>query len=576
MREDSTVGTSPSRAFAVLLALAALALTAFSGASLANSPASDFDSSAGPWIDAIAGFPANNMQHNISMCAKNRQCVVPDKRVAHLEIVGNGTPQNIYVPQQTILITDDSGSMSWNDPNKIRIQGGKDYVGKLKPVDEAGAVLFHSGLRAQQPLTNNFALVNSTLDRAITSGGTNFEVAFGTANTLMFGWNGGTDKRKPGYTWAYIFLTDGVDSGYPYSDDVDRTIAAQVKVFTIALGADPSQMDMPLLQSIAQRSGGKFYWAKSTADIAAAYNDIAKSISNSYVAKPDRVQIKIANDFEVVGNSFASNIGTGIPNNTGPNPTNPNPLMQWDNVVQKLNIGDKWWVEFEIQHPRSGVWDLQDVNSTYVQYTFFNGTVNRTYFPLLTVKVIAPTELMVYVTATPTSLYSGQNASVRVKVEDGNGPIPGATINMSAQTGTIAPTTGTSNAQGVFQCTFTAPNVASPTLIMIQADVTKAGYISSRGATQVVVSPPSVKLSLAASTRTPWTGDVVKLTVTALDQNNNPLDQALVSMSVSPNASILPQQGMTNAQGVFTADFTSPMVTTSTSFVISATGAKGG
>jgi von Willebrand factor type A domain len=203
--------------------------------------------------------------------------------------MGDSTNANIsvqYVPtihdshvskvdQDIILAIDGSGSMSQNDPNRLRIQGGKDYISRLSLPDRVASVAFTSvaylirtnvGGPAHHlfsPYNNglpNYSGAQSDLDTIGQTDGTNFGAALQVANDELIA-NG-----LPNRAWVIILLTDGFNN-YPWQDTLalaqaGRAKANNITVYTIGLGAGA---DAALLTDIADITGGT-YFAAPTAD----------------------------------------------------------------------------------------------------------------------------------------------------------------------------------------------------------------------------------------------------------------------------------------------------------------------
>ncbi len=203
--------------------------------------------------------------------------------------MGDATNANIsvsYVPtihdsrvskvdQDIILAIDGSGSMSQNDPNRLRIQGGKDYIGRLSRPDRVASVAFtgtaylirtNVGGPAHHlfsPYNNglpDYSGAQSDLDTIGQTDGTNFGAALQLANNELITYG------LPNRAWVVILLTDGFNN-FAWQDalalaEAGRAKANNITIFTIGLG---SGADATLLTEIADITGGT-YFAAPTAD----------------------------------------------------------------------------------------------------------------------------------------------------------------------------------------------------------------------------------------------------------------------------------------------------------------------
>ena len=152
--------------------------------------------------------------------------------------------------------------------------------------DEMGLVLFGSGAYAVTPLTYDLDAVRAQLQSA-TVGLAGGETAIGDAVAVA-------SKRLaalPEQQRVLILLTDGVNNTGAISPrDATRVAKAQgVRVYTIGIGAtrmsvpgffgsqviNPSEdLDENLLRSMAQDTGGRYFRATDTAELADAYRAI--------------------------------------------------------------------------------------------------------------------------------------------------------------------------------------------------------------------------------------------------------------------------------------------------------------
>lgn len=193
------------------------------------------------------------------------------------------------VDQDVILAIDSSGSMGWNDPDRLRIAGAKDYVTHLTFPDRVAIVDFDSDAhltkenvgQAQHHLYTgshngvpSYVEVATDVETIDQSGSTNYGAALQIANDelITFG--------DVNHAWAIILLTDGENTCCPDGptsdalalEQANRAKASGITIFTIGLGPD---VNSALLTQIAQITGGTYYAAPDAESIRFIYFEIA-------------------------------------------------------------------------------------------------------------------------------------------------------------------------------------------------------------------------------------------------------------------------------------------------------------
>jgi hypothetical protein len=351
-----------------------------------------------PFIDAMDGImikgakwdpDPNNWPHSTTITVKGAQYGVSEARVK-LRIEGKGDPIKQRLPQQTCLMTDDSGSMAWNDPNNMRVQGMQFYIDQLTAPDEishgAFSAYLPSGQLAEirQTLTTNYQGAKGTIGNYVSSGGTPIGNGLGVCNDEVI------PKKKAGFAWAIIHLTDGCRNSETRDPNVEvnRMVTEGVKLFNIGLYPDPNSADKaqcePQLIQWSQQTGGKYYWVRNPNDLAQVYQDIANSMQNDVAGKPPKtgapmVNMKITTDIEVVPNSFICD-STSC---TTPLPSNPAVIingnkglkMEWNAPVKELRIKQYWQIEFGVRSYKIGKQiKVNDVAQSFVEYDRYDGS----------------------------------------------------------------------------------------------------------------------------------------------------------------------------------------------------------
>jgi len=193
------------------------------------------------------------------------------------------------VDQDIILAIDSSGSMTWNDPTRLRIAGAKDYVTHLSLPDRIAIVDFDSDAHLTKANVGqaihhlyspshygvpSYTEVNTDLDTIDQSGATNYGAALQVANDELITYG------DQSHAWAIILLTDGENTCCPDGAtsnalalaQANRAKASGITIFTIGLGPD---VDPTLLTQIAQTTGGTYYAAPNAEAIKFIYFEIS-------------------------------------------------------------------------------------------------------------------------------------------------------------------------------------------------------------------------------------------------------------------------------------------------------------
>ncbi|HET6546591.1 MAG TPA: VWA domain-containing protein [Rhodanobacteraceae bacterium] len=208
-----------------------------------------------------------------------------------------GPPEDIPRSGRDLLLAvDTSGSMSIEDmqldgapaPRFAAIQAiAADFI-RRREGDRVGLILFGSRAYLLVPLTFDLKTVASQLADA-TIGLAGRETAIGDAVGLAV-------KRlrdRPQGQRVLILLTDGVNTAGELDPDkaIDLAEANHVRIYTIGIGAEavrvdslfgsrivnPSaDLDETMLTAMARRTGGHYYRARDSAELAAVYRAIEK------------------------------------------------------------------------------------------------------------------------------------------------------------------------------------------------------------------------------------------------------------------------------------------------------------
>jgi hypothetical protein len=180
------------------------------------------------------------------------------------------------------------------------------------------------------------------------------------------------------------------------------------------------------------------------------------------------------------------------------------------------------------------------------------------------------------VTLNPDKIKPGETSNVTVRVVDGTTPVPGANIVLSSDSGgNFSLTSGTSDPNGYFSSTFTAPNVSDATRVKITANVSISGYGEIGPVYEHLwVARGFLSVTVEANPSTLKSGETSTITVN-VTEDVNPVPNATIILS-SENGTFSKEIGNTDANGVFTSNFTAPSVTQQTTYRITANATKEG
>jgi hypothetical protein len=197
--------------------------------------------------------------------------------------------------QDVVLVMDGSGSMAQTDPQRLRVTGAKDYIGRLTCPDHVAIVEFNSVAHLTRenvggiphhltyPSHNcfpDYSEAQSDVDTIGANGFTNIGAALKVAVNELAGY-GDRDHVK-----VIILLTDGENTSPSKAagDALSLKEAAEARdrgfiVFTIGLG---SGADATLLTEIADMTGGTFYSVSNPAAIPWIYYEISRHFAGAF------------------------------------------------------------------------------------------------------------------------------------------------------------------------------------------------------------------------------------------------------------------------------------------------------
>ncbi len=202
----------------------------------------------------------------------------------------------VGVKQDVVFTIDSSGSMGWNDPFDLRKDAAKGYVDLLVPSDRGAVVDFDENaiLVNDHHLSIDYERVREDIDLIDSFGGTFLSAGLEAAlDELQF-------FGDPDHLGVIIFLTDAESI---FEDDdiliplvIARAQSLGIRIYTIGLNVP--LLLQPLMQRIADETGGKFYTTPDPATLFDIYQEIANEVRKtrgSFFLASDTLSVTVAN-----------------------------------------------------------------------------------------------------------------------------------------------------------------------------------------------------------------------------------------------------------------------------------------
>jgi hypothetical protein len=210
-----------------------------------------------------------------------------------------------HVDQDVILAIDSSGSMTWNDPGRLRISSAQEYVRNLVPPDRVASIDFNDVAQFTRlnvggpahllnyPPNGELMYVSAQADLG-TIGPPPFR-ATDWGSAIRIANDEFVAHGDPKHAWNLIVLTDGQNTCCPSGSDGDTLAIAQsfrakslgVTIFMIGLGLD---LNEPLMKSVAANTGGTYYHAVTANDIRWVYYEISRRYLSAFVCGQTQTQ----------------------------------------------------------------------------------------------------------------------------------------------------------------------------------------------------------------------------------------------------------------------------------------------
>jgi Ca-activated chloride channel homolog len=206
-----------------------------------------------------------------------------------------GPPVDLPVTGRDLFLAVDlSGSMRVRDlvldgrpANRLQVvqRVAGEFIDRRRG-DRVGLLLFGTRAYLQAPLTQDLATVRGLLDE-VTIGLPGEQTAIGDAIGLSVKHL----RERPGDSRVLVLLTDGANTA-GVADPLEAAAMAareRIRIYAIGVGAPPgelpnlpgmqaagrgSELDEPVLEAIAERTGGHYFRARNTAELESIYAHI--------------------------------------------------------------------------------------------------------------------------------------------------------------------------------------------------------------------------------------------------------------------------------------------------------------
>lgn len=135
--------------------------------------------------------------------------------------------------------------------------------------DRAAVIDFDSTAKVLQPLTRDLDAVSSAIVKIDSWGRTAVDEGIRAGLSEL-------EQSPEDRARVIVLLTDGQNDSHPFDQGVlEQAVGAGVTIFTIGLGND---VDKPLLEQIAGRTGGRFYHVRTAEDLPKAFERVNASM----------------------------------------------------------------------------------------------------------------------------------------------------------------------------------------------------------------------------------------------------------------------------------------------------------
>ena len=280
------------------------------------------------------------------------------------------TQQPLQPRADIALIIDSSGSMEENDPNNLRRNAAKFFIGLADPDVRIAIVDFNGSAKTFARLTFADAVGKDQLRRAVdrvdSDGDTDLFLA------LQQGFNELSRSNYPDAKKAAVMLTDGQNNDT--AENPLRAVSSYVtqgwSVYTAGLGDD---VDVALLKRIAEETAQGEYFKVTLDNMQTVYNKIIADITDDSIVRKYEGYVNTGQEvtkYAPIDNSverakFATNYGTGskidmlLMDPTGIEIT-PQSVALTPNIAYES--GDTFAI-YTVDKPKSGKYEMKVIGT---------------------------------------------------------------------------------------------------------------------------------------------------------------------------------------------------------------------
>jgi len=187
-----------------------------------------------------------------------------------------------------ILAVDVSGSMAADDVAPYRLRAAQDaalrFAERVPRTYQVGLVAFSGGAAVVVPPTTDREQLRRGVESLLAGGATAIGDAIMTSLTAIQESQGGVAR---GDAARILLLSDGSNTqGVSVAEAVDRAQAAEVPVFTVALGTPDGRLadgrpvppDTETLAAVAEQTGGQSYESRDSESVSEVYERLGSFI----------------------------------------------------------------------------------------------------------------------------------------------------------------------------------------------------------------------------------------------------------------------------------------------------------
>jgi len=194
-----------------------------------------------------------------------------------------------------IFVVDDSGSMSWNDPQSVRDDAIMDVMGNLHGNANFCVYLFGNDCKLVQDVipVSQAADIELPINQGLVGGGTYYDIALNKVlNDLK---NGVIDL---GAAPMMFFVSDGESS-----DNVSsilneyKSLGVQINTIFLEDPSRPSQSNLDMIKYIAEATDGEFNYVSGAASLSVTMSNV---ISSRGTDKRDLLHNRVTNPIDGV------------------------------------------------------------------------------------------------------------------------------------------------------------------------------------------------------------------------------------------------------------------------------------